>query len=153
MKRKAQYSICPHCGNENEPDTAVCPGCGYEWMDSNNDDSKETTTSTPKVWVRYVLAIVAALLVSALLIIGLPWGSYLVPVWLGIVIAIMIYTRPHAEKMHSAEKKLFHELVNMLGGDRELAERLIDHEKKRRPDFNRLQHIDNAMYHLKRDRR
>lgn len=51
------------------------------------------------------------------------------------------------------EHQLYNKLLQKSRGDRKLVERLIEYERRRRPNCSRTELLEVAIYHWERDRR
>ena len=160
----SRYFTCPHCGASVPPDATACPECGSDdqtgWSDKAAyddlllyDDEPQADSPQPAAWPRYMIAIVAIIVISAFLVYTLPWGIYLIPVVL--VAAGIIYYVTHVvpNQRHSQEKQLYHRLLQKARGDRELVARLIEHERRRNPGADRLKWLQDVLYYWERDSR
>jgi|YelNatPaOPRAMG01_1025707.scaffolds.fasta_scaffold17192_3 tetratricopeptide (TPR) repeat protein len=59
---------------------------------------------------------------------------------------------PSVPPRDSSEEALYEKLLRMVGGDEEVAERLIEYEGKQRPSAGRAELIERAIARLERDR-
>jgi hypothetical protein len=83
----------------------------------------------------------------------LPWGIYLVPV-VFLAAGIAYYaTQVLPSTRRSVERRLYQDLLRRTRGDRELAERLIEYERRRSPGADRLELLQDAIYRWERDDR
>ncbi|HZJ23952.1 MAG TPA: hypothetical protein VFD54_11620 [Anaerolineales bacterium] len=113
---------CGNCGAYIYHDLVKCPNCGVYLVDPvPHIDLNERPALRPKsklaLWVESVLRKVRG--------------------------------KPHvAEELFSGalrEATLFDDLLRKVGGDRSVVERLIDFERKKKPDATRLTCLQNAI--------
>ena len=113
---------CGNCGAYIYHDLVKCPNCGVYLVDPfPHIDMNERPALRPKskfvLWVESVLRKVRG--------------------------------KPHvAEELFSGalrEATLFDDLLRKVGGDRSVVERLIDFERKKKPDATRLTCLQNAI--------
>jgi len=113
---------CGNCGAYIYHDLLKCPNCGVYLVDPfPHIDLNERPALRPKskfvLWVESVLRKVRG--------------------------------KPHvAEELFSGalrEATLFDDLLRKVGGDRSVVERLIDFERKKKPDATRLTCLQNAI--------
>jgi hypothetical protein len=147
--------ICPNCGAVVAEGALSYRECG---SDSSTGWSKaaeyahilpdEDGLRVPKRrWKMHGIGIVCSLVMT-----GVLWGSGVRwALWIGVlaVIGFVLFTRFRGE---GSEHALFAQLVARCR-DRELAERLIEAERKRAPDASRQELIRKALLRLSRDRR
>jgi hypothetical protein len=160
----SDYFFCPHCGAVVPANASACPECGSDEETGWSQDAAygelfayydeaETGVPASKPWTRYLVPALAVLTLSAFLAYWLPWGIYLVPV-VFLVVGVAYYaTQVLPNTRRSAERQLYRDLLRKTRGDRELAERLIGYERKRRPGADRLQLLQDAIYRWERDNR
>lgn len=155
---------CPHCGASVPPDATACPECGSDdqtgWSEQANyddlllyNDEPQSETSKPAAWSKYLITIIAIIAISAFLAYTLPWGIYLIPVVLVAAGVIYYVTQVVPNQRHSQEKQLYRRLMQKARGDRELVARLIEHERRRNPDADRLKWMQDVLYYWERDSR
>jgi hypothetical protein len=117
------------------------------------DDEPQTDLPKPALWPKYLIAIVAALTLSAFLAYTLTWGIYLIPV-LFLAVGITYYaTQVLPSQRRSQEKQLYKRLLQKARGDQELVARLIEHERRRNPGADRLRLMQDVIYYWERDSR
>jgi hypothetical protein len=159
----SDYFICPHCGAEVPADALACPECGSDdetgWSENAAygdlfpyDDEIETTPPTSAPWTKYLIAVLAALMLSAFLAYGLTWHILIPLVFLAVGIAYYV-SQTGPKTRHSMEKQLYRSLLQKARGDEELVERLLEHERHRSPDADRLELLQDAVYRWERDNR
>jgi hypothetical protein len=158
----SSYFTCPHCGAQVPSNATACPECGSDeetgWSENADYDEPFPYAGEPETrdkstaWLKYLIAIVAALTLSAYLAYALPWGIYLIPVtFLAVGIGYcMTRVRPNRP---SAEKQLYQSLLQKAQGDRDLVARLIEYERQRNPRADRLKLLQDALYRWERDSR
>ena len=153
---------CPHCGASVPPDATACPECGSDsqtgWSEQADyddlllyDDEPQAGSHQPPAWSKYVTAIVALTAVSALLVYTLPWGIYLIPVVLVAAGVVYYTTQVVPNQRHRQEKQLYRRLLQKARGDKELVARLIEHERRRNPNADRLKWMQDVLYYWERD--
>lgn len=159
----SQYFTCPNCGADVPIKAKACPECGSDqetgWSEAaqythllpyRGDSGLET--SRAKLCQKSAMAAIAVLLLVAFLAAqGLPWSFYGIPLvaFVGGVIYWMV--RKYAWTQSGMEHQLYQQLLKRTRGDRKLTARLIEYEQQRHPNANRLQLIQNAIYHWDRD--
>lgn len=161
----SDYFICPHCGAEVPSGAPACPECGSDdetgWSEDTAYDglflyydeaASGPAASTP--WLKYAMAVVALLTLAAFVAYSLPGVVvYLLPLLLlaAGVVYYLAQSRPNARS--SREKQLYRQLVQRARGDEELVERLVGYERRRKPGADRLELLENVLYHWERDSR
>ena len=158
-----RYFTCPHCGTLVPADALACPECGSDnetgWSDDATYDDlflyddELPADSKPARWPWYLIAIVAALTLSACLVYALAWGIYLIPVVLVAVGVVYYVTQVLPGQRHSPEKQGYQRLLRKAHGDKELVARLIEHERRRSPGADRLKLLQDVLYYWERDSR
>ena len=158
------YFICPHCGAEVPAGAAACPQCGSDeetgWSEAasyqnlllyEEEPDDEPPPSFP--WTTLFMATVALGLVAALLVSRSVWGLYLFG-FLLIVIAVAYYLRNVRPQSRSArEQELYADLLRKARGDASLVERWIAYERRRNPDAEWVELMQDARYRWERDNR
>ncbi len=156
------YFICPHCGAHVPQEASVCPECGSDdetgWSKDAAfsdlllyDDEPQPARNKSAAWPTTVLGAVAALVLMAYLAYALPWGIYLIPLFLVIIGVLYYVSQVVPRQRHSREKKLYQYLLQKARGDRELVARLIEHEQRRNPGADRLKWMQDVIYYWERD--
>jgi len=111
---------CGNCGAYIYHGLMKCPNCGV-YLDEPNETEDERPKFQPKS--KFALAIESVLR--------------------------KIRGEPHpAEDLFTGilkQKELFDDLLRKVGGDRSVVERLIDFERKKKPDATRLTCLQNAI--------
>jgi hypothetical protein len=160
----AQYFSCPNCGADVPLKARACPECGSDEQTGWSEAAKYmhllpyTGDSEPEVsrfqgWQRYVIAAIAIFLAVVFLQGGgLGWTLPVIAVAALISGIGYFIFHQYTDSSWGMERKLYQQLVNRTRGDREQAQRLVDYEKRRAPDSNRLQLLQNAIYRWDRDR-
>ena len=100
------------------------------------------------------MAVVAVLTLAAFVAYSLPGVVvYLLPLLLlaAGVVYYLTQSRPNARS--SREKQLYRQLLQRARGDEELVERLVGYERRRKPGADRLELLENVLYHWERDSR
>jgi cell division protein FtsW (lipid II flippase) len=100
------------------------------------------------------ITITVVLLITAFLVgQGMAWSLYVVPLLaVAIAVAYALAQRFSRSRM-GMERQLYRQLLQRAKGDRRQVERLLAYERDRHPSSNRLQQLQNAIYHWDRDRR
>jgi low affinity Fe/Cu permease len=160
----AQYFSCPNCGADVPIKARACPECGSDEQTGWSEAAKYTHllpyTGDPEPevsrfqgWQRYVIVAIAVFLAVVFLQGGgLGWALPVIAVAALISGLGYLIFRQYTNSIWGMERKLHQQLVNRTRGDREQAQRLVDYEKQRAPESNRLQLLQNAIYRWDRDR-
>jgi hypothetical protein len=121
---------CGNCGAYIYHDLVKCPNCGVYLVDpSPSLDEDETPSNRPKskfaLWIE--------------------------------TLTRKLRREPHvAEELFSGalvEATLFNDLLKKVGGDRSVAERLIEYEQAQSPSLTRLTGLQNAIRRWERENR
>jgi ribosomal protein L32 len=159
-----QYFSCPNCGADVPLKARACPECGSDEETGWSEAAKYTHLlpytgdSEPEVsqvqdWRRYAIAAIALLLAVVFLQGGgLGWALPAIALATLAAAAGYLTFRQYTNSSWGMERKLYQQLVNRTRGDRAQAQRLVDYEKRRAPEANRLQLLQNAIYRWDRDR-
>jgi hypothetical protein len=158
------HFTCPNCGADVPLKARACPECGSDketgWSEAAQyihllpDKGNGIDQSRSKTWQKIAIAITAVIVIIAFLVAqGFTWTLYGLPVAALIGGITYLLTRQSSHSDRSLEKQLYQQLLSRSGGDRKLAERLVELERQRHPDANRLQLLQNAIYRWDRDRR
>ncbi len=161
----SDYFICPHCGAEVPFGAPACPECGSDdetgWSEDTAYDGlflyadeppDGPATSAP--WLKYLMAVAAVLTLAAYLAYSLPGVVvYLLPLLLLAAGLVYYVAQSLPNTRQSREKQLYRQLVQRARGDEELVERLIGYERRRKPGADRLELLENVLYHWERDSR
>lgn len=119
---------CGNCGAYIYHDLVRCPNCGVNLI-----EPEETEEERPKF----------------------RWKSKF-------SLAIEFVIRKLRRESHPAEElftgalreaALFDDLLRKVGGDRSVVERLVDYERRKRPDATRLTCLQNAIRHWDQENR
>ena len=119
---------CARCGAIFFYGLTRCPQCGVNLYEPDDDDEPQARTFKPHP--------------------------------AGVSAKIGAFFRRLTGKPHPAEQlfdmslkqaALYNDLLLKLGGDRQAAERLIDFERRRLPDANRLRWLQNAIRRWEQD--
>jgi len=115
---------CGNCGAYIYHDLVRCPNCGVYLVDPVDTEEEERPKFRPKS--KFTLAIESMMRKLR----GEPHPAEELPL-----------------KMAGAmrEASLFDDLLRKVGGDRSVVERLIEYERKQRPDATRLTCLQNAV--------
>ena len=116
-KHVSQDFTCPHCGADVPSDALACPECGSDqetgWSEAAAyddlllyDSDPPADSSRHTAWPGYLIAMAAALTLSAYLATMLAWGVYLIPVVLAVVGGILTLTQALPRRHHSQEKQV-----------------------------------------------
>ncbi|MCI0554264.1 MAG: hypothetical protein L0287_25225 [Anaerolineae bacterium] len=111
---------CGNCGSYIYHGLLKCPNCGV-YLDEPNETEDKSPKFRPKS--KFSLAVESVLRKIR----GEP---------------------DYAEELFTGalrEKALFDDLLRKVGGDRSVVERLIEHERKQRPNATRLTCLQNAI--------
>lgn len=146
----ADAAVCPECGSDNE--TGWSDDAAYDDL-FLYDDEPPADSLKPARWPRYLIAIVAALTLSAYLAYALAWGIYLIPLVLVAVSVAYYVTQVLPGQRHDQEKQVYQRLLHKAHGDKELVARLIEHERRRSPGADRLKLLQDVLYYWERDSR
>jgi hypothetical protein len=126
---KEDETECGNCGAYVYQGLLKCPNCGAYLVDPIDTEPEERPRVRPKS--RFSLALDSILRKLR----GEP---------------------PIAEELFTGamrEAILFDDLLRKVGGDRSAAERLIDFERKQRPNATRLTSLQNAITHWEQENR
>jgi len=153
------YFTCPHCGIDVPISARACPECGSDretgWSEAASYShllpDRGNSAPSKKRWPKQAIAFVAIFVLAAFLAAsGLGWS---IPI-LAVVGAIVYFARRQTTSGNwLRERQLYGQLLNRARGDRSLADRLVDYERRRSPNSTRSQWLDNAIYRWDRDRR
>ncbi len=161
----SDYFICPHCGAEVPLGAPACPKCGSDdetgWSEDtvydglflyHDEAASDPTTSAP--WFKYLIAVVAFVTLAAYLAYSLPgMVVYLLPLLLLAAGVVYYATRSRPNTRSGREKQIYVQLLQRARGDEELLERLVNYERRRKPGADRLELLENVLYHWERDSR
>lgn len=154
-------AICPVCAWPVPPSARACPGCGSDdatgWSRAPDATFAHMLPEEPiprrRRGARYGLALIVSVVIVALLAaFGVLHGVTLMVVFAAtflVCCAPMALGKPDPRP----EEDRFEILVARCRHDRELAERLVDGERGRRPDAARAIWIERAIERLADDRR
>jgi uncharacterized membrane protein YvbJ len=159
-----EYFSCPHCGAQVPSGATACPECGSDnetgWSEAADyddlllyDDEPAAEPSGRVTWTPYLIVLATALTLSAYLAFALSWGVYLIPVVLVAAGLVIYLTHVLPRQRHSQEKQVYQRLLQRARGDRDLVARLIEHERRRNPDADRLKLMQDVLYYWERDSR
>ena len=161
----SKYFTCPNCHADVPINALACPECGSDretgWSEEAqyvhllpDKGDRETDASRFRTGQKYSMAAIALVVAVAFLVAGgLGWTLYLVPfIALGAGITYYVNGRS-ASSPSGLQRQLYQQLLARAGGDRKLVDRLIEYERERYPDSNRLQLLQNAIYRWDSDRR
>ena len=118
---------CGNCGAYIYHDLLKCPNCGVYLVEPTNTEEEDRPSDRPKnrfaLWVESITR--------------------------------KLRGKPHiAEELFSGalkEAALFDDLLKKVGGDRSVAERLIEYEKQLTPSVTRLVCLQNAIRRWERE--
>ena len=160
----SKYFTCPNCHADVPINALACPECGSDretgWSEEAqyvhllpDKGDEETDISRSMTGQKYSMAAIALVVVVAFLVAaGLGWTLYLIP-FIAVGAVITYVNRRYASSPSGLQRQLYQQLLARAGGDRKMADRLIEYERERYPDSNRLQLLQNAIYRWDRDRR
>jgi hypothetical protein len=160
----SRYFTCPNCGADVPIKALACPKCGSDEETGWSEEAKyihllpereEEPVAAPRRgdWRGHVAVGVAALVILAM--VATPGKISLRNALVLLIVAAVLYfaARSGFFQRADSEPRLYRDLLIQTRGDRELAERLIDYERRRSPELNRAQCCRNALDRLKYDRR
>ena len=162
FKMKKTVHICSKCGTVSISGNQKCPGCGADeetgWSRIDVADSREGEVHTRLKNFRtgisqtirsYWKPVAAVLAIAALLAYMLPLGIAVFAIVL--IIAAGVGYRLIASSRSLKNKRLYKKLLNMAGGDKALASRLIEKEHQRNPDGDIDEWLEDAIIRWERD--
>jgi len=164
----SSYFTCPHCGADVPIKALACPKCGSDeetgWSEEakylhllpEQREEEPVRTSRYGNWRGPAGAILWGIVLLVILrLFAAPGGISLRAVFLLLLVAAGFYAaaRNGFFQGNDSDARLYRELLIQTRGDREVAERLIDFERRRAPELNRAQLCRNALDRLKYDRR
>lgn len=142
---------CPGCGKNVKFGSHFCSGEPEPRLDDPFPEHRESPRF--QTLKRAGIIFVASALILTLLWSFLGFYAYILIAIVTIIIAAMLLLKRngiHGE--NGAGTPGYRELTRLLGGDRESAERLIEAEMERYPDFNRSECIRRVYDKLVYDR-
>jgi len=119
---------CGNCGAYIYHGLVKCPNCGVHLIDPIDTEGKE---AHPSVRPKSRLAL-----------------------WVESIIRKLRGEPPVAEELFSGalrEAAYFDDLLKKAGGDRSVVERLVEYERRQRPNSTRLVHLKNAIERWERE--
>jgi len=174
MQRQGKdVHICSQCGTVSISGHLKCPGCGaddqsgwsridiYEAARLRNPGKNRTgnekidltalTAFVSETWANYWKLITAAIIIPALLLYLLPpaWAFGIFIVFVGFAVA----SRFIHDSRGRGSKRLYRQLLRKAGGDKALASRLIEHERRKNPDADIREWLAEAIIRWERDRK
>jgi hypothetical protein len=154
---------CPHCGADVPVGASACPACGSDentgWSEAadyahllpDDDDRDAGLIPTPGVpWLPFLIAVGA---LAALLLYLDRAGLILPLLLLAALAAALLVRRSRAVGPADRESVLYERLLTRAMGDQALVDRLVAHERERRPAATRAKHLQNALERWERDAR
>lgn len=159
----SEYFECPVCGTEVPNKARACPECGSDedtgWSDAAHymhllPDRDDQSPDKPSAWRTYMLPVAAMVGLSGVFMLaGFLWAAVLVPLVIG-GIRLRSWRLDRSNNTDCGlERQAYEQLVRRSAGDRTLADRLIEFERRRSPNASRLQLIQDALAQWDRDRR
>jgi hypothetical protein len=158
----SDYFTCPICGADVPIKARACPECGSDketgWSDAAQymhllPDRGDSGWDTGKVKRRrlWITLVAVGILIALLIAQGWLWSLAFIPL---LVLGSWIYEKSrNGIGGHSGvEQQLYQQLLQRAQGDKKLVQRLIAQEQRQYPNSNRLQQLQNAIYHWDRDR-
>ena len=122
---------CGNCGAYIYHDLVKCPNCGV-YLDEPNEPAEERPKFRPKskfaLWVESVLRRLR----------GEAHPAEELPLEMAGALR---------------EASLFDDLLRKVGGDRSVVERLIEYERKQKPNATRATYLQNAISHWEQENR
>jgi uncharacterized Zn finger protein (UPF0148 family) len=162
FKMKKTVHICSKCGTVSISGNQKCPSCGSDeesgWSridvaDSRQDEVharlKNFRAGISQTLRSYWKPAAAVLAIAALLAYMLPLGIAAFAIIL--IIAAGVGYRLIAGSRSLKNKRLYKKLLNMAGGDKALASRLIEKEHQRNPDGDIDEWLEDAIIRWERD--
>lgn len=142
--------MCPECGSDEE--TGWSDETIYDGL-SLDDDIQEMSASPARGWKIPLILIVAAVTLVAYLAVYVAWGIYLIPLLLIIAGLVYYFVQIAPRTRHSREKRLYRQLMMIAGGDAVRVRHLIAYERRRNPDAELSELLEDAIYRWERDNR
>lgn len=155
--------ICSRCGAVSIASRRTCPQCGADertgWTKSARVGSprrcgiRRIAQSALMVVRRYWRTMVAGITAAAFLSLLLPGGVSLAAIG-GVLALIAVFCglyRIFSSRRPENQKRLYRRLLKLARGDRDLAERMIENERRRSPAAGREELMQDAIYRWKRD--
>jgi uncharacterized membrane protein YvbJ len=159
----SKFFTCPNCGADVPLKALACPECGSDKDTGWSEAAKYTHLmpdrgdmgwgdSRSRAWQKPAIAIIAVLIITGFVASqGLAW--YVVPAIAIAATLTYVLVQRYSNSRWGMERKLYQQLLSKSKGDKKLAARLLEYEQKRNPYANRLQNLQNAVFHYDRDRR
>ncbi|MGF1490034.1 MAG: zinc-ribbon domain-containing protein [Prochloraceae cyanobacterium] len=161
MQKK--YFTCPHCGSDVPKNARACPECGsdeetgwsqaasysYQVVDTGPEESSYFQSRSK---LKRVMAAIALFLVSVY--VTASFGGFYSLVFLALIIGIIYYaTTIYPNTKKAREKRMYRQLLQKAMGSQELAERLIEYERQRDRQADRLKLIQSSLRRWQSDNR
>jgi len=159
---KKSIHICSKCGTVSISGNQKCPSCGADeetgWGRIDVADSRPGEVHTrlknfragiSQTLLSYWKPVAAVLAIAALLAYMLPLGIAVFATVL--IIAVGVGYRLLASSRSLKNKRRYKKLMNMAGGDKALASRLIEKEHQRNPDGDIDEWLEDAIIRWERD--
>jgi RNA polymerase subunit RPABC4/transcription elongation factor Spt4 len=164
----SKFFTCPNCGADVPVKALACPQCGSDdetgWSEEANyvhllpDHDLPPEKPAPRLtaissWNGFVVVVVAVLVISGFLISQrTAWSLYLIPVLIIVGFVLIYIRRPVRNRTRERQGDSYSRLLQLTGGNRERAERLIDEERRLTPIATRSELILGAIDHWQKDR-
>lgn len=159
----SEFFECPVCGTEVSRKARACPECGSDeetgWSEAAQythllPDREEHGAASSSAWRQYMLPVAAMVGLSGVLMVaGFLWAALLVPLVVGGIRLGSWLANRRNNGGPALERQAYEQLVRRSAGDRSLADRLIEFERRRSPKASRFQLIQDALAQWDRDRR
>jgi hypothetical protein len=164
----SDYFVCPVCGTDVDVNAVVCPECGsddetgwsedtaYDGLHLYDDDDDEIPpkgSARSRPWIKFLIALIIIITLSAFLATAVPWGIYLVLVILLTAGLAYYFMEIAPNRQSNQENMLYQTLLTRARGDHALVERWISYERRRDPDADEYRLMEAALYRWERDNR
>lgn len=160
----SKFFTCPHCKADVPIKARACPQCGSDektgWSEQARYvhllpyDGDSATSYSKSKWYKYLIVVIVVITISAYLAAqGFTMSLYVIPL-IALIVGIAYYiAQKYSGTRWSQAERLYRKLLWQTGGDKNLAERLIQFERERNPNADRFQLVQNALSRWQRDRR
>jgi hypothetical protein len=119
------------------------------------DDETEHAPAASTSWFKYLMGAATTLTLLAFVVFSVPRvvAYYVLPLLLVVGVVYYLTRSLTANTRSKREKQLYAQLLQRARGDEELLERLVGYERRRDPGADRLELLENVLYHWERDSR